>query len=295
MEAYINILAFIVCVIFLIPFYTSFRVFQLGISSFSESLISGSDKYPSNYTKINLRNSLILTVLHILISYFFIYQIFIENSIYIITLFVIVLIIIQFILFKLIEDSLPIRINEYFKGFKLLKLFKHNFFLLDFSDNKTTNSIENKVSENEFENFKTLIKEEVVKINNPYIKTNRDVSNMNSEETCNEFGIDNKCKGFLKDKISGIERLERFVFIGINHKGFEKETVVLFFIKHFNIVDSYKNGKIKYVNNSQKEVLKFINENIYFENSKAKDKFNRELTRSDLSKYVKKYFKAFGK
>ncbi|MGV0919925.1 hypothetical protein ACTS94_05970 [Empedobacter falsenii] len=295
METYIFILVLIAFVCALIPVYTSFRISQLLVSCFGESLNTGLDKLPSNYTKINLRNSVILTMLHIIITVFFIYQIILEKNIYLTTLFVLDLIVFQFFFFKLIEDSLPIRINEYFKGFKLLKLFKHNFILLDFSDNKTINSSENIVSENEFEKIKSSIIEDIVKIKNPYIRSDRNVSNMNFEEICNEFGIDKNCKEVINDKISGIETPKKIVFNGINHKGFEKEPVVYFFIKHFNIVDSYKNGKIKYVNNSQKDVLEFINDNIYFENSQAKDKFKRELTESDFNKYIKKYFEALGK
>ncbi|MGV0966959.1 hypothetical protein [Empedobacter falsenii] len=140
METYINILAFIVCVVLLIPFYTSFRISQLLVSCFGESLKTGLDKLPSNYTKINLRNSAILALLHLIITCFFIYQIILEKNIYITTLFVLDLIVFQFFFFKLIEDSLPIRINEYFKGFKLLKLFKHNFYLLKFDSNEILNN-----------------------------------------------------------------------------------------------------------------------------------------------------------
>jgi len=295
METYIFILVLIAFVCALIPVYTSFRISQLLVSCFGESLKTGLDKLPSNYTKINLRNSAILTVLHIITTCFFINQIILEKNIYITTLFVLDLIIFQFFFIKLIEDSLPVRINEYFKGFKFLKLFKHNFFLLDFSDNKTTNSSEKIVSENEFEKIKSSIIEDIIKIKNPYIRSDRNISKMNFEEICDEFGIDKNCKVVIKDKISGVETPEKIVFNRINHKGFEKEPVVYFFIKHFNIVDSYKNGKIKYINNSQKDVLEFINDNIYFENSQAKDKFKKELIHTDFSKYVKKYFESLGK
>ena len=223
-----------------------------------------------------------------------------ESNFILTTIFIFAILLFQYYFIIYFEKKLPIHIIEYIKNIKKSKLFEIDIFLLKFSNDfslKGKNEDENSkiIDLNELENIKSSIIEEIVKIKNPYVRSDRNVSNSNLEEICNEFGIDKNCKEVINDKISGVETPKKIVFNGINHKGFGKESVVYFFIKHFNIVDSYKNGKIKYVNNSQKDVLEFINDNIYFENSQAKDKFKKELTDSDFSKYVKKYFETLGK
>ncbi|MCA4775844.1 hypothetical protein [Empedobacter stercoris] len=292
METYIFILVSIAFVCALIPVYTSFRISQLLVSCFGESLKTGLDKLPLNYTKINLRNSAILTVLHIIITCFFINQIILEKNIYITTLFVLDLIIFQFFFFKLIEDSLPVRINEYFKGFKFLKFFKHNFFLLDFSDNKTTNSSENMVSENVLEYVNSAYQNffnGIIKIKSPFVKSDIDVSKLDFKEICLKYNIDINCIEVVKNKITGTETTYKIIFNGIYNRNYSKEIVVCFFIEYFDIIDINSPKKNIYKNRKQ-DVLNFINENIDFQNDNAKITSNKFISSKDLNAGIDKYF-----
>ena len=288
------------CSIFLIPIYSFLRSSVLLLSCFTQSLNNNIDRLPDGYTKIELRNICLLSFFIIIISTSMFFLILSESNYILTSIFIFAILLFQYYFIIYFEKKLPIHIIEYIKNIKKSKLFEIDIFLLKFSNDfslKGKNEDENSkiIDLNELENIKSSIIEEIVKIKNPYVRSDRNVSNSNLEEICNEFGIDKNCKEVINDKISGVETPKKIVFNGINHKGFGKESVVYFFIKHFNIVDSYKNGKIKYVNNSQKDVLEFINDNIYFENSQAKDKFKKELTDSDFSKYVKKYFETLGK
>ncbi|MDM1543276.1 hypothetical protein [Empedobacter sp. 189-2] len=301
METYIFILALMTCSIFLIPIYSFHRLSFLLLSCFTESLINNIDRLPNGYTKIELRNICLLSFFIITISTSMFFLILSESNYILTSVFIFAILLFQYYSIIYFEKKLPIHIIEYIKSIKKSKLFEIDIFLLKFSNDfslKEKNEDENsKINDwNELENIKSSIIEEFVKIKNPYIRLDRNISNLNFEEICNEFGIDVNCKEVIKDKISGVETPKKIVFNGINHKGFEKEPIVLFFIKYFNIVEFYKKGKIKYVNNNRQiEVLEFINDNIYFENFQAKDKFKKELTDSDFSKYVKKYFETLGK
>ncbi|MGV0846809.1 hypothetical protein ACTS9T_09605 [Empedobacter falsenii] len=294
METYIFILALMTCSIFLIPIYSFLRSSVLLLSCFTESLNNNIDRLPDGYTKIELRNICLLSFFIITISTFMFFLILSESNFILTTIFIFAILLFQYYFIIYFEKKLPIHIIEYIKNIKKSKLFEIDIFLLKFSNDfslKGKNEDENSkiIDWNELENIKSSIIEEIVKIKSPFIKLDIDVSELDFQEICLKYEIDKNCIEVVKEKIIGIETINKIIFNGIYNRNYSKEIVVWFFIEYFDIIDIDNPGKILY-KNSKQEVLNFINENIDFQNDKAKITSNKFISSKDLKVGIDKYF-----